>query len=158
VLVEGDDFNEPIPDAVKGITDGHIWLNRALANRGHYPAVDVLQSISRVRGDVAAPEQLRAARRILSLVAIYQDIEDLVNIGAYVAGVNAENDLAVQARPKILQYLQQEANSPGTLEQAKKQLIELATWVDQLEKALKAQAARPVGRVAPAAAASTRPG
>jgi FliI/YscN family ATPase len=155
VLVEGDDFNEPIPDAVKGITDGHIWLNRALANRGHYPAVDVLQSISRVRGDVAAPEQLRAARRLLSLLAIYQEIEDLVNIGAYVAGVSAENDLAVQARPKIVQYLQQEASSPSTLEQAKKQLIELANWVDQLEKAIKAQAARPAGR-APATASAQR--
>jgi flagellum-specific ATP synthase len=148
VLVEGDDFNEPIPDAVKGITDGHIWLNRALANRGHYPAVDVLQSISRVRGDVAPPDQLRAARRILSLLAIYQEIEDLVNIGAYVPGVNAENDLAVQARPRILQYLQQEGNSPSTLEQAKKQSIELANWVDQLERAIKAQAARPRAPVA----------
>ena len=118
--------------------------------------MDVLQSISRVRGDVAAPDQLRAARRILSLVAIYQEIEDLVNIGAYVAGVSPENDLAVQARPKILQYLQQEANSPGTLEQAKKQLIELANWVDQLEKAIKSQAARPAGRASAATAASAQ--
>lgn len=152
VLVEGDDFNEPIPDAVKGITDGHLWLNRALANRGHFPAIDVLQSISRVRGDVIEKDHLRAARRVLALVAIYQDIEDLVNIGAYVPGINAEFDLAVQARPKILQYLQQEAQSPSTFEQSRKQLADLVMWIEQLEKVIKAQAAKPTQRPAMAGA------
>src|ERR671920_1081968 len=98
VLVEGDDFNEPIPDAVKGITDGHLWLSRSLANRGHFPAIDVLQSISRVRSDVIDKDQQRWARRVLALTAVLQDIEDLVNIGAYAPGVNPEYDLAVQAR------------------------------------------------------------
>ncbi len=139
VLVEGDDFNEPIPDAVKGITDGHLWLNRALANRGHFPAIDVLQSISRVRGDVTEKEHGRMARRVLSLWATYQDIEDLVNIGAYVPGVNPEFDLAVQARPKIVQFLQQEPNAPSTLEQSKKQLTDLVNWIDQMDKVVKAQ-------------------
>jgi FliI/YscN family ATPase len=143
VLVEGDDFNEPIPDAVKGITDGHLWLNRALANRGHFPAIDVIQSISRVRSDVAEKAHVMAARRIISLLAIYQDIEDLVNIGAYVKGANLENDLAVEVRPKIVQYLQQDPQSPTTLEQSKKQLIELAAWIDQMEKSIKAQMAKP---------------
>jgi flagellum-specific ATP synthase len=142
VLVEGDDFNEPIADAVKGITDGHLWLSRTLANRGHYPAVDPLQSISRVRNDVIPPEQLRAAKRILALLATYQEIEDLVNIGAYVTGVNAEFDAAVQARPKILQYLQQDSKSPSTLEQSRRQLIELGAWVEQMERAIKAQAGK----------------
>ena len=82
VLVEGDDFNEPIPDAVKGIADGHLWLNRALAGRGHYPAIDVSQSISRVRGNVCEKEHVRAAIRVLSLIATYEKIEDMVNIGA----------------------------------------------------------------------------
>jgi flagellum-specific ATP synthase len=142
VLVEGDDFNEPIADAVKGITDGHLWLSRTLANRGHYPAVDPLQSISRVRGDVIPPEQLRAAKRILALLATYQEIEDLVNIGAYVSGVNAEFDAAVQVRPKILQYLQQDAKSPATLDQSRKQLIELGNWIEQMEKTIRAQAGK----------------
>jgi FliI/YscN family ATPase len=141
VLVEGDDFNEPIPDAVKGITDGHIWLNRALANRGHFPAIDPIQSISRVRGDVTEKPHQAAARRVLALYAIYQDIEDLVNIGAYVPGANLDFDLAVQARPKIVQYLQQESKSPTNLEQSKKELTELVAWIDLTEKNIKAQSA-----------------
>lgn len=142
VLVEGDDFNEPIPDAVKGITDGHLWLSRALANRGHFPAIDVLQSISRVRGDVTDKAHGQAARRVLSLTAIYQDIEDLVNIGAYVPGANPDFDLAVQARPKILQYLQQDAGDPYDLERSKKALMDLVAWIDQMDKVLRAQSAK----------------
>lgn len=153
VLVEGDDFNEPIPDAVKGITDGHLWLNRALANRGHFPAVDVLQSISRVRSDVAEKDHVRAARRVLALTAVYQDIEDLVNIGAYAPGANLEYDLAVQSRPKILQFLQQEASTSSSMEQTKKSLFDLVNWIDQMEKALKVASARTA-----AVAAKTAPG
>lgn len=141
VLVEGDDFNEPIPDAVKGITDGHLWLSRSLANRGHFPAIDVLQSISRVRGDVIDKDQQRWARRVLALTAVYQDIEDLVNIGAYAPGANAEFDLAVQSRARIVDYLQQDSASPSTFEQSKKKLAELTAWIDAAEKLLKTQAA-----------------
>lgn len=144
VLVEGDDFNEPIPDAVKGITDGHVWLNRALANRGHFPAIDVVQSISRVTGQVCDKDQSRAARRVLTLIGTYNEIEDLVNIGAYVPGANLEFDLAVQARPRILAYLRQEASAPCTLDESRAQLFELVNWIDQLEKALRAQAANKV--------------
>jgi len=146
VLVEGDDFNEPIPDAVKGITDGHLWLSRTLANRGHFPAIDVLQSISRVRGDVTDSDQERMARRVLSLTAVYHEIEDMVNIGAYVPGTNLEFDLAVQSRPKIVQFLQQEPTAPSTLDQSRKQLVELTAWIEQMEKALKAQAAKSTAR------------
>lgn len=144
VLVEGDDFNEPIPDAVKGVTDGHFWLNRALATRGHFPALDVKESISRVRGQVVDGEQVRCAVRVLSLLGVYKGIEDLVSIGAYAPGVNLENDLAVQARPKILQYLQQDAKSPSAMEQSRKQLFELVNWIEQMDRALKAQAAKMV--------------
>jgi FliI/YscN family ATPase len=142
VLVEGDDFNEPIPDAVKGISDGHLWLSRSLSNRGHFPAIDILQSISRVRGDVTDKEQVQAARRILSLWAIYQDIEDLVNIGAYVPGTNLEYDLAIQSRPRIAQFLQQEPRAASTLEQTRKQLLELVSTINQLENLLKVQATK----------------
>ena len=142
VLVEGDDFNEPIPDAVKGISDGHLWLTRNLANRGHFPAIDILQSISRVRSDVIDKEQITAVRKILALWAVYQDIEDLVNIGAYVPGTSLEYDLAIQSRPRIVQFLQQEPTQATTLDQARKQVLELAGIIDQLEKLLKAQAAK----------------
>jgi flagellum-specific ATP synthase len=145
VLVEGDDFNEPIPDAVKGITDGHLWLNRALATKGHFPAIDVIQSISRVRGDVCEPAQIGAALRVLKLIATYNEVEDLVTIGAYVPGANPEIDLAVQARPKILQFLQQSPREPTDLETAKRQLVELVTFIEQLDKALRAQASKKPG-------------
>jgi flagellum-specific ATP synthase len=149
VLVEGDDFNEPIPDAVKGITDGHLWLSRSLANRGHFPAIDVLQSISRVRGDVIDKEHSRWARRVLALTAVYQDIEDLVNIGAYAPGVNPEYDLAVQARPRIIDFLRQEAGAHSTFDQSKKKLVELMTWIETAEKVLRVQsAAKTAGRPA----------
>jgi FliI/YscN family ATPase len=143
VLVEGDDFNEPIPDAVKGITDGHLWLTRSLANRGHFPAIDVLQSISRVRGDVTDKPHQAAARRVLSLTALYHDIEDLINIGAYVPGRNLEFDLAKEARPRIVDFLRQESTLPLSLEAARKQLNDLVAWIDQVEKILKAPPAKP---------------
>ena len=146
VLVEGDDFNEPIPDAVKGITDGHLWLSRALANRGHFPAIDVLQSISRVRGDVTEKPHQAAARRVLALTAMYQDIEDLINIGAYVPGKNIEFDLAKETRPRIVDFLRQESSAPLSLEAAKKQLMDLVAWIDQVERILKSPPAKAPAR------------
>jgi len=142
VLVEGDDFNEPIPDAVKGITDGHLWLNRALANRGHFPAIDPIQSLSRVRGDVTPKAQVAQARRVQALYEQYQEIEDLVNIGAYVRGASVEYDLAIEARPKIQEFLRQDAGAPCTMEQVKKQLSDLVAWIDLKEKQLKAPPAK----------------
>jgi len=139
VLVEGDDFDEPIPDAVKGITDGHLWLSRALASRGHFPAVDVQQSLSRVRGDVADADQVRAAKRVLALVSVYQKNEDMLSIGAYVPGMNLELDLAVQMRPKIADFLQQDFRNPCTLAQSRKQLLDLLFLIEHAEKQLKAQ-------------------
>jgi FliI/YscN family ATPase len=141
VLVEGDDFNEPIPDAVKGITDGHLWLNRALANKGHFPAVDVLQSISRVRGDVMDREHVGHARKVLRMIALYAEIEDLVNIRAYVEG-NIEFDTAIKARDRILAFLQQEAHVSSSLEETRKQLVDLVAWIDQIDKALRAAQAQ----------------
>ncbi|MBC7784114.1 MAG: FliI/YscN family ATPase [Burkholderiales bacterium] len=141
VLVEGDDFNEPIPDAVKGISDGHIWLNRALAAKGQFPAIDVIQSISRVRSDVCEPQHVKMARRVLGLLAIYEEIADLVSIGAYVPGINLEQDLAVQSRSKIIEFLKQESSSATTLAQAREQLGQLIMWIEQLEKVINTKAA-----------------
>jgi FliI/YscN family ATPase len=141
VLVEGDDFNEPIPDAVKGITDGHLWLNRALAVKGHFPAVDMLQSISRVRGDVTEKEQGAQARKVLKQIALYAEIEDLVNIRAYVDG-NIEYDTAIKSREKILNFLQQDAQANSPIDETRKQLGDLVAWIDQTEKSLRAQQAQ----------------
>ena len=136
VLVEGDDFNEPIPDAVKGITDGHLWLNRALANKGHFPAIDMLQSISRVRGDVCDGEQVGQARKVLRNLALYGEIEDLVNIRAYVEG-NIEFDTAIKSRDKILGFLQQDSKTASSIADTRKLLSDVVAWIDQTEKALR---------------------
>ncbi|HMO26563.1 MAG TPA: FliI/YscN family ATPase [Tepidisphaeraceae bacterium] len=130
VLVEGDDFNEPIPDAVKGITDGHLWLSRALASKGHFPAIDMLQSISRVRGEVCAPDQLAAARRVLATLASYAEIEDLVNIGAYVKGTSPDYDVAVELRGRIVDFLRQPSDEPCSFDQSRQALLELAAAID----------------------------
>ncbi|MEJ2635714.1 MAG: FliI/YscN family ATPase [Calditrichia bacterium] len=96
VLVEGDDMNEPIADAARSILDGHIVLSRRLASAGHYPAIDVLESISRVMTDVTRPEQRQAATKLLDTLATYKEAEDLINIGAYVKGSNPKVDYSRQ--------------------------------------------------------------
>lgn len=107
VLVEGDDFNEPIADAVRGILDGHIILSRELGASGHYPAIDILQSVSRLASRVAEPAQKEAARAIREALATYQRSEDLINLGAYVAGSNPQLDAAMRLRPRIVEFLRQ---------------------------------------------------
>jgi FliI/YscN family ATPase len=134
VLVQGDEFEEPIADAVRGVADGHLWLSRTLAGKGHFPAIDVLQSISRVRENIIDAPQLQMARRVLGLLSTYEDIKDLVAVGAYVAGVNVESDLAVQARPRIIEFLQQNIASHFALSQSSDDLIALCRWIDELEQ------------------------
>ncbi|MCB9851819.1 MAG: FliI/YscN family ATPase [Phycisphaerales bacterium] len=107
VLVEGDDLNDPISDAVRGTLDGHIVLSRRLANRGQFPAVDVLQSISRVMPDVTTDEHRLAVQKVRRTMAVWDEIEDLVNIGAYARGTNAEYDLAIEMRTPIEEFLRQ---------------------------------------------------
>ncbi|MBI4578011.1 MAG: FliI/YscN family ATPase [Planctomycetes bacterium] len=107
VLVEGDDMAEPVSDAVRGTLDGHIVLARELAHRGHYPAVDPLQSISRLMVEVATPEHLRAAQDVLAMLATHREAEDLIQIGAYVAGSNPEVDRAIRKMPEIRALLRQ---------------------------------------------------
>ncbi len=107
VLVDGDDTNEPIADATRSILDGHIVLSRKLTGRGHYPPIDILQSLSRTMPMVASEDHLQTARRLRELVGAYADVEDLVNIGAYKAGSNPLADAAIARRPLILEFLQQ---------------------------------------------------
>ena len=107
VLVEGDDTNEPISDTVRGILDGHIVLTRKLAHRGHWPAIDVLSSISRLMTTLASPEHQKSAHTIRQLMAVYAEHEDLVSIGAYQAGTNPQLDVAIQMRDVIHKFLQQ---------------------------------------------------
>jgi flagellum-specific ATP synthase len=108
VLVEGDDFNEPICDAARAILDGHVILSRELGARGHYPAIDVLNSVSRLAVRIATPEQREAARKIRETLAEYQRSEDLINLGAYAAGSNPRLDSAIELRPRLMQFLRQE--------------------------------------------------
>jgi flagellum-specific ATP synthase len=107
ILVEGDDMDEPIADAVRGILDGHVVLSRKLAQKNHYPAVDVLQSISRLSIYVTQAELQKAAGYIKRMLAVYYDAEDLINVGAYAAGSNPEIDEAIEKMPKINDFLRQ---------------------------------------------------
>ncbi|HHW47838.1 MAG TPA: EscN/YscN/HrcN family type III secretion system ATPase, partial [Clostridiaceae bacterium] len=107
VLVDSDDFNEPITDTARGILDGHIVLSRSLANRNQYPAIDVLASVSRVMPDVVTPEHLRIAGEIKKALAIYRDAEDLINIGAYVKGSNEKIDYAIDVIDNITSFIEQ---------------------------------------------------
>jgi len=123
VLVDGDDMNEPIADAVRGILDGHIVLSRALAHKGHYPAIDVLSSVSRVMNEIVTNEQLDAANELKRLLAIYRDSEDLINIGAYQQGSNQHIDMAIQYIDTINSFARQRTNEKVKLEEAQQQLI-----------------------------------
>lgn len=127
VLVEGDDMTEPIADAARGILDGHIILSRTLAQRGHFPAVDVLDSVSRVADDVSEGVHTAARRQIRGLMALYRDVEDLVQIGAYVRGVNAESDIAIDYHPRIRELLQQSPGEREPFDAAVARAVKLAT-------------------------------
>jgi len=125
VLVEGDDFNEPISDAARSILDGHISLSRSLAHNNHYPAIDVLQSISRVMADIVDKEQKNKAGELLNIVATYKKAEDLINIGAYVQGSNPGIDHAVRMIDQVNAFLRQNTGERVDFASAKTQLLEL---------------------------------
>jgi flagellum-specific ATP synthase len=126
VLVEGDDPNEPISDTVRGLLDGHTWLARKLAARGHYPAIDVLESISRLMIEVTSSEHREAALRVRELLSVYRDHEDLISIGAYRRGSNPAVDLAIELRDPINEFLRQRVDELSSVEQARDALIELS--------------------------------
>lgn len=126
VLVEGDDMTEPVSDAARGILDGHIVLSRKLANRGHFPAVDVLDSVSRVADAVSQPQHVQARRQIVRLLAAYAEVEEMVNIGAYVRGSNPLYDVAIEYKPKIDGLLQQSLSDRCDLPSTIGSLVSLA--------------------------------
>ena len=126
VLVEGDDMNEPIADAARSILDGHIVLSRALAHKNHYPAIDVLASISRVMNNIVSDEQKEASGIIRNLMASYKKNEDLINIGAYVKGSDPMTDKAILLNDKIEAYLTQKTNEKSDFEVTKNELINLS--------------------------------
>jgi FliI/YscN family ATPase len=126
VLVEGDDFNEPICDAVRGILDGHFILSRELGAAGHYPAIDVRHSLSRLTSRIASPRQLAAIQRIREALALYHDSQDLIQLGAYAAGSNPRLDACIRARPEIMNFLKQEAHAFSSLSETLERMDKLA--------------------------------
>ena len=126
VLVEGDDFNEPICDAVRGILDGHFILSRQLGAQGHYPAIDILHSVSRLISAIATPAQKEAARRIRGALSAYREAEDLIQLGAYVAGSNPSLDASIRLRPELEDFLRQDAHATSPMAETLSRLQELA--------------------------------
>jgi flagellum-specific ATP synthase len=138
VLVEGDDENEPVADTMRGLLDGHVWLSRKLAGRGHYPAIDVMRSISRVMKDVTTPQHQAAALMIRKLLSAHAESEDLLSIGAYRRGSNRTLDVAVEMRDSIDALLRQSMD--GALPYEK--IVELLTHLaNQCQLKLTAPAA-----------------
>lgn len=136
VLVEGDDLTEPIADATRGILDGHVWLSRDLANRGHYPAIAVNESISRVMSDVVDADHEKAALELRRVLASWHDVEDLVNVGAYAPGANLDFDVAVKMKPAIDLFLQQRVQERAGFADTRRLLIELARQIGVLREQL----------------------
>ena len=117
VLVDGDDMNEPIADTARGILDGHIVLSRKMAHKNHYPAIDILQSISRVMSSIAEKDHKQAANKLKNVLATYGEAEDLINIGAYRAGSNKEIDYAISKIDVVNEFLKQQVDEKFTFEE-----------------------------------------
>lgn len=126
VLVDGDDMNEPIADAVRSILDGHIVLSRNIAAQNHFPAIDVMTSVSRVMNEVVSEEHLKAAQRMRQLMAVYRDAEDLIHIGAYVKGSSPKIDESIEKIDKIDEFLCQGIYEVDTYEDTEKKLIAIS--------------------------------
>lgn len=131
VLVEGDDFNEPVSDAVRGVLDGHVLLSRELATRGHYPAVDVLGSVSRLATRLMDSEHARARELVVRLLAAYAKSEDLIRIGAYAKGSSVEVDAAIELKPAIDGLLQQTVDDAGAFDEARQRLLALGEEISK---------------------------
>lgn len=130
VLMEGDDVNDPIVDTVRGIVDGHIFLSRKVAEMNHYPAIDVLGSISRLASAITSPEQKAAAGKMRQLMALYRENKDLIDVGMYQQGSNPRLDKAIELMPQINAFLQQRTSDSVTMETTISTLIEMMADVD----------------------------
>ncbi|MDR7856271.1 flagellar protein export ATPase FliI [Tissierella sp.] len=122
VLVDGDDLTEPVTDTARGILDGHIVLSRKIANSNHYPAIDILASISRVMPSITSKEHMKLASSIKDIMAVYHEAEDLINIGAYKKGANKKIDIAIDSIDDINNFLKQETNTAPTFEDTLKMM------------------------------------
>ncbi|MBW8885732.1 MAG: EscN/YscN/HrcN family type III secretion system ATPase, partial [Planctomycetia bacterium] len=151
VLVEGDDENEPVADTMRGLLDGHVWLSRKLAGRGHYPAIDMLSSISRLMKDITTPQHQAAALTVRQLLSAHNENEDLLSIGAYRKGSNRMVDVAVEMREAIDGLLRQAIDTSVPFDKSIEKLIALATQCQAKLAMPGAQAATPaiVGSGAP---------
>ncbi len=134
VLVEADDPNEPIGDAVRGLLDGHTWLSRRLGSQGHYPAIDVLESLSRLMPEVTDEEHRAAAVAVRGLLAAYREHEDLISIGAYRRGSNPKVDAAIELLDDINTFLRQAVDQPSTMEATREGLLEIHRKSQQRNK------------------------
>ena len=155
VLVDGDDMNEPIADAARSILDGHVVLTRSLAHSGHYPAIDVLQSVSRLIGEITTPEVRAAGQRLRAALAAYRDKQDLISIGAYQRGTDPLLDSAIALRPAIDAFLRQRVEEFSSAPDADAALLALAAELhSQSDAFAEAQMASQPVTVAPPAGAS----
>ncbi len=139
VLVDGDDMNEPIADAVRGILDGHIVLSRALANQNHFPAIDILESVSRCMDDFVTIEHRKSANHLKTVYATYKESEDMINIGAYTKGSSAKIDFAISSIDKINEYLRQDVTEDGNYEKTVERLLNLLAKNDAAKKTVAAR-------------------
>lgn len=130
VLMEGDDITDPIVDTVRGITDGHIFLSRKVAEANHYPAIDVLGSISRLMSAIATPEHKEAAAKMRTLMSLYRENKDLIDVGMYQAGTNPRLDVAIEMMPRINAFLQQKTTDSVNMQNTINTLIDMMSGVN----------------------------
>jgi flagellum-specific ATP synthase len=150
VLVDGDDMNEPIADAVRAILDGHVVLTRQLAHAGHYPAIDVLQSVSRLIDQVVSEEVRRDGQELRRLLAAYREKEDLIAIGAYQKGSDLVVDTAIAKRERIFDFLRQPVTDASSAEEADRRLADVVAIDEELAAELETEPApEPAPQVAP---------
>ena len=130
VLMEGDDISDPIVDIVRGIVDGHIFLSRKVAESNHYPAIDVLGSISRLMSAIATPEHKEAAAKMRKILAMYRENKDLIDVGMYQPGSNPKLDIAIEMMPQVNAFLQQRTSDSVTMETTIQTLVDMMSGVD----------------------------